>query len=206
MKHSLKKAFANGFAQFKNHPQMWLTVVVAMTIFFSYIYTANLFITIARDAGDELVNTRIGSLQDAFAPLASEVWHNRELLNQYIETVSQSNATIIAFDVLEKQAGSWRVVASLQRQKIGDDIVGLDWLIMLALADTKRSYTVEETDKKERFFRTVRVVVSRESGEVLGILMTRQTLSAADYQILSSIREGVWILIAVLLLLLLLFF
>ena len=177
-----------------------------MTIFFSYIYTANLFITIARDAGDELVNTRIGSLQDAFAPLASEVWHNRELLNQYIETVSQNNATIIAFDVLEKQAGSWRVVASLQRQKIGDDIVGFDWLIMLALADTKRSYTVEETDKKERFFRTVRVVVSRESGEVLGILMTRQTLSAADYQILASIREGVWVLIAVLLLLLLLFF
>jgi len=167
----IKKIFLSGIKQFRDYPQLWFTTVVAVAIFVSFLYTANLFIGIAKDAGDRLINTRIGSLQDAFAPLASEVWGDRDALRKYAKTMVKSNTTIVDFDILVKKEEKWIVVTSLNKEKENTNVLGFDRLLNLAESDIFNSYTAEEANGGERFFRTVRAVVS-DNGEVIAVLMT----------------------------------
>lgn len=208
MKTNFLKTINRGFKQLADNPQLWLTVVVTVAIFISYIYVANRFINIARDAQDELVNVRVGALQDAFAPLAGVLFEEPELLREHMISIASINPTITNFFVAirpNKVKDRWRVMVALNKQLDNTDLIGYDISLALAEANPGNSFTVEEVRNGERFFRTSRAVTNK-NGDVVAVAVTRQAMSAADKRIGENIRKSVVILLVVLLFLLLLFF
>ena len=189
----------------KANPQVWLTIFVAVAIFASFLFTATQFAKIARDAQDRLVNVRVGSLQDAFAPLAALFIDDTPRLRSYMEGLTERNPTIVEFEIVRNTSNGWVIVTSLADERIGTNLAGDDFVLSLAVSDPNNSFTVEEVQSGERFFRTVRAITGPDE-TVLGVVMTRQTLSEADSQIAGSIKTSIFILVGILLFLLLLFF
>ncbi len=201
----LLKIIKDGLLQFKNHPQLWLTVFVAIAIFSSYLFIANRFVSIAKQAQDELVNVRIGSLQDAFAPLASILFDEPDLLRKHMIRLVRLNPTIVDFMIVQKVNGRWKIIYSVDRKKEGTDLIGYDIALNLAETNPDNSFTVEEVVGGERFFKTSRAIVD-EKGQVKAVAVTRQSMSWADKKISADIKNGMLILILIMLFLLLLFF
>lgn len=199
------RTFTRGAQKIFANPQLWLTVLVAVAIFVSFIYIANRFSDIAQDAQDRLVNVRVGSLQDAFAPLSALTLTEPDTLSGYMRDMADKNPTIVEFLAVEKKNDAWIITAALDERQRDTNLVGYDFVLSLAAADQEKSFTVEEVTGNERFFRTARAIVS-ENGEILGVLLTRQTLSEADRQIAENIQTSFFILFGILALLLFLFF
>lgn len=193
------------FDRIRGTPQLWLTVIVALAIFSSFLYIANRFADIARDAQDRLVNVRVGSLQDGFAPIVAIFINEPEELFSYIEDLTDQNPTITEFSVLSNVDGRWVVKTSLDKKSVGSEYQGQKFLLSLAVADYKNSFTIEEVVGEERYFRTARAVLGN-SGDIVAVLLTRQTLSEADRQISQSIKSSFLILFLILLALFALFF
>lgn len=199
------RTLSRGFTRMFTNPQLWLTVFVAIAIFVSFIYIANRFSGIAEDAQNRLVNVRVGSLQDAFAPLSALYMSDPDVLSGYMQDMADANPTIVEFLAVQRQGDAWIITSALDYRQRNTNLVGYDFVLSLAVADTSQSFTVEEVIGNERYFRTARAIVSRE-GETLGVLLTRQTLSEADRQIASNIAWSFLILFGILILLLILFF
>jgi signal transduction histidine kinase len=199
------RTLKQGFEKIKGNPQLWLTVFVALSIFVSFVYIANSFAGIARDAQDRLVNVRIGSLQDAFVPLAALFIDDTPTLRGHMQSLAAQNPTIVEFLVAQQKENGWIITSALEERQLQTNLVGYDFLLSLAVADPTNSFTVEEVQGGERYFRTARAVVNTE-GAIIGVALTRQTLSEADRQIGASIQNSFLVLIAILILLLFLFF
>ena len=202
---SAQKSIRAGVRQFIDHPQLWFTIVVAFTIVVSFLFMANRFISIAENAQEQLIQTRVGSLQDAFATLAPEIYDTPEILREYIGRIVALNPTIVNFYIVEKKSTGWEVALAQDSKMEGTRILGQDFILSLAVTDPNHSFTIEEVRSAGRFFRTVRGVVDRD-GALIGVVMTRQSMSEADRAIGESIRGGMIILVLILLLILLLFF
>ncbi len=205
MKFFDTRALKRGADRIRSTPQLWLTIFVAIAIFGSFLYIANRFTGIARDAQDRLVNVRVGSLQDAFAPLAALFINDTPQLRAYMQDIAGKNPTIAEFLVITQTPNGWTIKTTLDERSIGSTLLGYDFLLSLAVADPSNSFTVEELGNGERFFRTARAVTDSED-KVIAVLLTRQTLSEADRQIAASIQSSFGILVVILLLLLVLFF
>lgn len=199
------RTLSRGLAKIFANPQLWLTVFVAVAIFVSFIYIANRFSTIAQDAQDRLVNVRVGSLQDAFAPLSALYIRDPEKLSLYMRDMADRNPTIVEFLAVEKIGDAWIITSALNEAQRGTNLVGYDFVLSLAVAEPEQSFTVEEVLGGKRFFRTARAILS-EDKQTLGVLLTRQSLSEADRQIAGNIQTSFFILFGILLLLLFLFF
>jgi signal transduction histidine kinase len=199
------RTISRGLTKIFANPQLWLTVFVAVAIFISFIYIANRFSTIAQDAQDRLVNVRVGSLQDAFAPLSALYIQDPEKLSAYMRNMAERNPTIVEFLAVEKKDDAWIITSALNEAQRNTNLVGYDFVLSLALAEPAQSFTVEEVLGGTRFFRTARAIVS-ENGETLGVLLTRQSLSEADREIAGNIETSFLILFGILVLLLFLFF
>lgn len=195
----------DGIRQFLDHPQLWLTIVVAIAICGSFVFVANQFFSIAKNAQDELVNVRVGSLLDAFAPLASEVSDRPDMLRTYMKRMQELNATIVQMDIAEQKDGGWIVQLSSDPQREGEKVYRQDLLLSLASSDPTNSFTVEQVQNGTRYFLTAKSIVDH-SGSVRGIVLTKQSLSAADENIRTSLQSAVYVLVAILLAILLLFF
>lgn len=196
-----------GLQKFRESPQLLLTVFVALAIIGSFVFVSLNFLGIARDAQEQLVKVRIGSLQDAFAPLAAELWQQPDVLRSYMRDLKAVNQTIVDFDIvgIEASSSAWVVLRSSDQTREGARVFREDLLLSLARSDVRDSFTIGQNENGIAYFLTARAIVDR-SGELLGIILTRQALSAADAVISSNIRTAVTVLVVVLLLLLLLFF
>jgi signal transduction histidine kinase len=195
-----------GVERLREYPQLSLTIFVALAIVGSFIFVAFSFLGIAQNAQDELINVRIGSLQDSFAPLASELWQEPETLRSYMRELQDLNPTILDFDIVESTStGEWLIVRSADPSREGQQFFRQDLFLKLARSTPDRSFTTEVSENGTRYFYTARAVRTR-AGITLGVVVTRQTLSAADEAISSSIQNATAMLVVVLLLLLLLFF
>lgn len=205
MPHSLIRALREGVRQFTEHPQLFLTLLVAIAILCSYLFLAERFISIATDAQDRLINVRVGAMQDAFAPLAGELLATPDVLREHMRTIASQNQTIVEFFILEEvEPQTWYTLVSLDKEKEYFPYDGYDIVLGLASNDPSNSYTTQEYDAGERYFKTARAIV--KNGEVQGVIVTRQSLSEADLQIAKSIRDASIMLGIVLLFLMALFF
>jgi signal transduction histidine kinase len=199
------RAVSRGARKLFANPQLWLTVFVAVCILLSFAYIAQRFSGIARDAQERLVNVRVGSLQDAFAPLSALLIENPDALEREMSAIAAQNPTIVEFIVARQEERGWIIVAGLNPAARGTNLVGYDFVLSLSTADPSHSFTVEESNAGERFFRTARAVTG-EGGMPLGVILTRQTLSEADRQIAANIAQSYLVLFGILGLLLVLFF
>ena len=70
-----------GIKKVIDNPQLIYTIVVAILITGAFVFMADRFVGIARDAQDRLINVRIGSLQDAFVSFAPDKINDGEYLS-----------------------------------------------------------------------------------------------------------------------------
>lgn len=204
-----------GIKKVVNNPQLIYTVIVAVLITGSFVFMAERFIGIANDAQERLINVRIGSLQDAFVSFAPDKINDPEYLNNKIKDIINSNETIKSFKIIVKKTfvdpnlgtipNSYVVIASNNLDEINKIDNQDAFLYTLASSDPANSLTAPITLDGERLFKTARAIVD-QNHNILGVVMTTQTLSQADIAIQSSITNSRILLFTVIILILFLFF
>ncbi|MEI6280929.1 MAG: HAMP domain-containing sensor histidine kinase [bacterium] len=204
-----------GIEKVTGNPQLIYTIIIAVLITGSFIFMAERFIGIANDAQERLINVRIGSLQDAFVSFAGDKINDTEYLNNKIQSVINTNETIRSFKIVVKKEftdpvlgvmpNSFVVIASNNRDEINKIDDQASFLYTLASGDPNNSMTISLSDNGERLFKTARAITDN-IGNVLGVVMTTQTLSFADVAIQSSITNSRILLFVIIFLILFLFF
>ncbi len=207
--------FKKGIKKVVSNPQLIYTITIAILITGSFVFMAERFISIANDAQERLINVRIGSLQDAFVSFASDKINDPLYLNNKIQSIVNSNETIKSFRIIVKKTiidpdqgtipNSYVVVASNNLDEIDKVDNQSSFLYTLASSDPANSMTTPLNDNGERLFKTARAITDNTGG-VLGVVMTTQTLSLADIAIQSSITNSRIFLFIVIILILFLFF
>lgn len=206
--------FKKGIKKVINNPQLIYTIVVAVLITGAFIFMAGKFISIARDAEDRLINVRIGSLQDAFVSFAQDRFDDEEYLNQKIEEIVNTNETIKSFQIVKRETTidtetnkaiiSYKIIASNNKDEINKTDNQVSFLFTIASSDPSHSVTIEQSFNGERLFKTIRAI-SDSAGNILGAVITTQTLSLADIAIQNSIRNTEILLLFVIILVMFLF-
>ncbi|NVN96914.1 HAMP domain-containing histidine kinase, partial [Candidatus Nomurabacteria bacterium] len=181
----------------------------------SFVFMAERFVGIANDAQERLVNVRVGSLQDAFVSFAGDKMDDPVYLNRKIGEIITTNETIKNFKVIVKGINTdpvtsannivYNVIASNNKDEIGTVDKEASFLFTLASGDPAHSVTIALNNNNERLFKTTRAITDN-TGNVLGAVVTTQTLSLADIAIQSSITNSRILLFVVLALIMLLFF
>jgi len=203
-----------GVKKVASNPQLIYTIIVAVLITGSFIFMAEKFIGIANDAEERLINVRIGSLQDAFVSFAGDQIDDSRYLNNKIQEIISTNETIKSFKVVAKKtiidsdkgitSNPYVIIASNIREEINKVDDQASFLYTLASSDPNNSMTISLNDNGERLFKTARAITD-EAENVLGVVMTTQTLSLADIAIQSSITNSRILLLVVIILILFLF-
>jgi signal transduction histidine kinase len=211
----LFESFKNGVKKISSNPQLIYTIIVAVLITGAFVFMAGRFIGIANDAQERLINVRIGSLQDAFVSFAGDKIEDSAYLNNKIQNIINTNETIKSFKVVIKKvtteptsgviSSNYVIIASNNKEEINKIDEGDSFLYQIASSNTTNSMTAPFTQNGERFFKTVRAITDVNTN-VLGIVVTTQTLSLADMAIQNSISNSRILLLIVIILILLLFF
>lgn len=202
-------SLSQGFLKLKNNPQLWYTILVAFGIVFAFIFITDRFVTIAQDAQDRLVNIRLGSMQDSFVKFAPDYINTergRENLNKQIQKIVAENQSIRDFKIVSfEETNEPIIIASLNRNNIGEIDVDNNILYGLVRNDSTTSYTLESIRTGERTFTTARSIVDTFN-QPIGAVITEQSLSEADLKINQDINNAVVILIVIVVLIMLMFF
>ena len=203
-----------GIDKIKNNPQLFYTILVAILIVASFIFVAERFVSIANDAGDRLINVRVGSIQDSFVSFAGDKINDPEYLNKKIVEIVGSNETIKNFRIVVKnevvdensdiKENQYIIIASNEIGQMGKVDSQADFLYTLASGDSNHSLTLQIEGDNERLFQTARAIKD-ESGNILAVVMTTQTLSQADQIINENIRNSLILLVFIIILILFLF-
>lgn len=204
MFNNISGNFKRGFDKIRNNPQLFYTVLVAILIVGSFIFMAERFVGIATDAQERLINVRVGSIQDSFVSFAGDQMTNPEYLNKKIDEIISANETIKNFRIVTKSHDEYSVLASSEKSQIGLLDTQIEFLYNLATGDPRHSLTIELEKEGERLFQTARAITD-ESGAILGVAMTTQTLSQADQAINTNIRNSLLLLVLIVIIITLLF-
>jgi len=205
-----------GIHKVKNNPQLFYTVFVAILIIGSFVFMADRFVGIANDAQERLINIRVGSIQDSFVVFAGDRISDTSYLNKKIAEVVQANETIKNFRIVIRNnsnfqststvasVGEYIVWASNDEGQIGAVDSEADLLYTLASSDPDHSLTIQLNNSDERLFQTARAIKDA-AGDIVGVVMTTQTLSQADELINSNIKNSMILLAVIIVLIMLLF-
>jgi len=208
MIRDLFPSLAKSIDRFRNNPQLWYTLFVAIMIVIAFLFVANRFVTIAQDAQDRLVNVRIGALQSSFVEFVEDYFETEdsiEELQEKIIRISIGNPTINEFKVVEFDGPRPIVVAALNTGEVGSIDSENEFIYSIAEVDKNSSHTLETIENSERNFTTVRTIQD-DFGNAVGAVLTKQSLSQADLAISSSIQNSVLVFIIIVVLIMFLFF
>lgn len=188
----------------KKYPQLFWTIFVAIAITIGFIVVVGLFISIAEDAQERLINVRIGSIQDSLSEFVILNEESRSKIDTTITNLMTQNPTIINFTFYIKEKDTFKIFTSSDKTKINTTVNEIPLAGHLALTDTQNSYTSELQNPEERLFKTFRALTN--NGEVTGFIETTQTLSQADHMVEENICTGIVVFILILILIMFLFF
>jgi signal transduction histidine kinase len=194
-----------GVAFVRDHPQLWFTAFVGISILGAFLLVSYRFASIAQEAQEELINVRIGSILDTFVVFAPEVLNNQERIRSHIQTIAAQNTTIEQFSLVAPHGNNaYRQYITLSGEREGtliDD--SLVHFIRFAEIDPENAYTMPVTMGSDRYFMTARAITGDTGVEAIAV--TSQSLSEADRRVSTSLRDSTLLLIAIVILIMLLF-
>lgn len=198
LQRGIKKLFQN--------QQLWYTIFIAFLILAAFIFIANQFVGIAKDAQDRLVNQRLGAMQDSLVEFAPDyLGYETDILQDRIKKIAFQNETVRDFRVVEYQNENPVIVASIKNNEVGTIDDTNSSLYKLAGLNTDRSTTIPAVEGGERVFITIRPILDQYEDQI-GAVLTKQSLSDADIQISESIQTSIFIFILIVILIMFLFF
>lgn len=202
----IKEYFKKGLTFLREHPQLWFTGLVGLSIVLSFLFVAWQFARIAYDAQEELVNVRAGSILDVFVVFAPEALINPETVRAKISTLRKENPTIESFTVYAQHGNdAWRVYVSENGPREGSVVSGVPIVFGLAQANPGTAFTSEIQDENGRHFVTARAITDG-AGKPMALAVAFQGMAEADKQILNKIQMSTYILLGVLFVITIIFF
>jgi len=214
MFNALFSNIGKGLKKIKSNPQLIYTFIVAAITIGAFVFMADRFIGIANDAENRLVNVRVGSLQDTFVSFAADSMSDTDYLNKQIKNIMADNETMKNFRIIKKAPvaddnsarihDAYVIAASNFQNEIGRADPQADFLYALATGDPTHSITYEFSQNGERMFSTARAITDA-NGNISGVVMTTQALSAADKAIQDEIDASLILLMVVIAVIIMLF-
>lgn len=191
---------------FRENPQLWMTALVGLCIILSFLFIAWRFARIANNAQEELVNVRAGTILDTFVVLVPDILENQELLRERMTAIYTDNPTVDSLTIFAQHGDdAWRVYTSVSGPREGTVLEDMLYVFNFALTDPDNAFTFESTHSGERRFTTARAITN-EAGVPVAIVVAEQGMAKADEQITYSIQTSVYILLALLVIISILFF
>lgn len=176
---ALYNTIARGMIFIRNHPQIFLTVVLLLVIPVAFFLSGQQFLTAARENQEQLERSRTGLMQDVFAELARESLKEPALLQQSIERFVSQNADIKDFLILSLEEGKRTIVAASDVSRIGKDDEVHDALYTSVGIDTEHSFIFEVFEGGVRYWKAFRAVTDN-NGHVIGFLHTNVSMERID--------------------------
>ena len=202
----LKTYFTRGLLFLRDHQQLWLTALVGVTIIVSFLFVAWRFTTIAQQAQEELVQTRISAILDAFVVLAPEVVNNQDTLRGYMQKIKADNPTIDTFSIYaEHGSDAWRLYVNTDGLREGTVVSDLSIVLNFALLDPSEAFTFESETSEGRRYTTARAITNA-NGLPIAVAVTEQGLAQIDKQLTDSIRTSMYTLLILLFVITVIFF
>jgi signal transduction histidine kinase len=203
-------SLAKGIDKLRENPQLWYTIFVAIMILVAFIFVANRFVTIAQDAQERLLEERMGAFQDSFVQFSPEYVLDESRaseLKHIINRIAIINPTVNEFKVLRFDNEGVTVISSLNSGEIGqiDNSTDNNFLYNLAKTNPNQTYLAKQSTEVERFNVATRVITD-DFGNPIGAVLIKQSLTEADIKIGESIQNSVIVFIAIVVLIMFLFF
>lgn len=202
------KTFTNGLKKLKNNPQLSLSIFVALTIVISFTYLTNRFVGIAKDAQDNLVNIRMGSMMESFVEFAPDSLSDKNELSKIqniITDLVDRNPTILNFQIVNFTEQGPVIVASNNQGLVGEIDAVNSSLYEISKFNTKNAFTHERMLDGQRVFVTTKIIEG-DKKQPIGSVLALQHLTEADKKINDEITKSIYILVLIVFLIMFLFF
>lgn len=183
-----------GIRFIRENPQIWMTVLIAVVIFVSFLVVANFFIRIAQDAHQTLAQERVTVMQNAVVAVMS----TRELsdieLEQLLSALKDSHTSIAEMFVMERVDDKWHRTLTagdiVQRDLTQEHYVFYYQVALIAPSTLKHPEMLSGLSG---------VTVFRAlPGERERVLVTHHRYTASDLLIQRAIEQSLLILAVVL--------
>jgi K+-sensing histidine kinase KdpD len=196
--NKVKTYVQKGVTFLRDHPQLWMTALVGVSIIFSFLFMSWRFTLIAQNAQEELVNVRVGSILDAFVVFAPDTIDTPDILRERLVAIRKDNPTIDSFTIFAEHGNdAWRVYISDGGPREGTVLSDMSLIFNYALADPSNAYTFESKNAQERKFTTARAITN-EAGNPIAIAVVSQGMAEADKKITDNIHNSMYILFGLL--------
>lgn len=191
-------------ARIRKNSQLFWTLLVALCIVTGFMLVAQLFISIAQDAQNRIIDVRIESIQDSISEIALLKEESKDKIDIAIQDLVGRNQTILDLTFYTKQDDIFVASASSKLDRVGSTLQEIPSGAELALQDPKNSYTIETDQSNEHLYQTFRAFT--QDGTIIGFIITTQRLSEADTIVTQNIQKGIVVSIIILILIMFLFF
>jgi len=201
--------FHTGLTFLREHPQLWFTALVAVTICGAFVFVSFRFASIADTAQQKLFNTRAGWLLDGFALFVAESMHDRVVLRTGVEEVLRKNETIETIRIIVPHGNdAWRLYVTPGGEREGTVETlspALTIGAQLAWARPSVPWTLYQGDGTERRIEMFQSVVDA-SGNSEALVQLSMRMSEADRVIAAQLQQTMYLLALILIVIMILFF
>lgn len=195
-----------GYIYAKQHPELWLTVVLIVVIPMAFILSGMQFLNAAIDNQEQLEKEKIGITHDLFASVMRVTHFDEQQIQNEVNTVALQNVDITRFTVAREhgaQQNALDVIASLNIGEVGKPVEDTT-SFRLANIQPDTSAVVPYAENGERYLRAYRLVKT-QSGEDYYIF-TETSLAQIDALFASRIAHAYYWLFVLLAIVMLLVF
>lgn len=155
-----------GYTYAKQHPELWLTVVLMLVIPAAFIVSGMQFLNAAIDNQEQLEKEKIGIMHDLFDSVMHVTQFDVQQIQKELNALAQKNVDITQFAVVEEHSmhlSSLDVIASLDISEVGKPVEDPS-SFRLANIQPKVSVVMPYAENGERYLRAYRLVKD-ESGK-----------------------------------------
>lgn len=166
----------------RNNPQLLYTLFLMLVIPLAFVWSGQKFLEVSTENQERLEKERVGSLQDSFALLAARHLDDSVFLQSTLSALKKTNDAITEFSVARNDKTSGPViVASLDASSIGlIDTTNKTIYRQFEGFGKESSVILPALKNDDRHWRAYRTIVSPETGETLGFLLTEISMARID--------------------------
>ena len=176
---SLKDSIQRGTKFLRQNPQLIYTLSLSILIPLAFIYTGQNFLSVAEKNQERIEKDRIGLMQDTFVAFAAEFLDDPDFLQERIESLGSQNNSIITFRVLRKTGNSKFIIASLNKNEVGNEDLEYPQEYGLVGLNLEESFILEKFKDGIRHWQAFRAILSND-GNLTGFLMTEISMEHID--------------------------
>ena len=174
---------------FWKNPQLLYTIFLLIVIPIAFLVSSQKFLNAATTNQERLEKDRIGLVQDIFVGFAPSFMNSPEFLQKKIEKIKEQNDTIVDFKVLKRIGDDYEIIASLNREEVGEFDENTGRIDGYNLARSGESLIFPTVESDGRHWKAVRAIMD-ESSNAIGMMYTDVSMTHIDTLLKNNIRNA----------------